>query len=323
MSDISLNYKKAAENQIVSNVPTDVQKTISRFNPFSTDTIAVATSYFDTTTRIASVKESLNSAVSWLCGLIYGQSATLEQPNGRPILEAPRMQDEKARKSFVKEITEMQKRITSLDEEYKELLKGNPQNQEVLLMKLLTLAMKNQLNLKEQGSVSSIKKVEAHKAENQSLNKDQQKIKDELATAEQRALWAGRANTAVGVVAGALALAMLGAAVTAPHIAIFIPGLAGQGLQMATLLMTGAAKAEVACAIAKTGTTLISGYTEGVSETKKKESYLVQSQQELAKDGIKIGYDDLKKALQDISSMWALLRETADRQQEASTSMLR
>lgn len=318
MRDINLDQKQV--NAFAPFSDSNVQKNISAVNPFATDTLVSATIATDKTSKVAGIRETLNSAVSWLCGLIYGQSSTLEQPNGRPILEAPKAQDEKSRQNFVKEITEMQKRIIDLDEEYKELLNGSSQNQEALLMKLLTLAIKNQLNIQEQGGLSSLKKVHTHTSEKQGLNKSHQKIKDELATAENRALWAGRANTAATVVAGALALALLGSAVVAPVIA-FVPGM---GLAAAQGLLTaGVVKAQIVTALASAGTTVVSGALAGAAETAKKEDILVQAQKDLAQDGIKIGYNDLKKSFQDVSAMWALLRETAQRHNQASIAMLR
>lgn len=321
MRDISLDQKQV-NTQLAPTADSNVQKNISVVSPFATDSIVSATVATDKTSKVASVRETLNSAVSWLCGLIYGQSSTIEQPNGRPILEAPKAQDEKSRQSFVKEITEMQKRIIDLDEEYKELLNGSSQNQEALLMKLLTLAIKNQLNIKEQGGLSSAKKVHTHTGEKQDLNKSHQKIKDELATAENRALWAGRANTAATVVAGALALALMSSVVAAPFVAALVPGLTAAGLQ-AMILTGGVAKFGAASAIVNAGTTLASGYVSGAAEIAKKEDILVQAQKDLAQDGIKIGYDDLKKSFQDVSAIWALLRETAERHNQASSAMLR
>ena len=302
--------------------PELITKNTSPITSFQQDTIASATVAKDEVQKNSSVRETLSSAVSWLWGLIYGQTPSSEQPNGRPVLEAPTIQDEKARQSCVKEISNMQKRILSLDDEYKELLNtNNPQNQEALLMKLLTMAIKNQLKLKEESGLLSTKKVESHKKDGQNLNKDHKAIREELETINYKKDRASTIDTAVGVTAGALFLATIGATALVPFVAPIVGASAMPVINV--VLAAASGKVGIALGVAKSGSVLLKGYTTGVSDEKKKESYLVQAQQELAKEGVKVGFDEMKKALQDVSAMWSLLRETADRQLQASSAMLK
>jgi|GEM_PF-3491237 len=298
------------------------EKTINPVTPFQVDTIVSAKVASEEIQKNSSVRETLSSAVSWLWGLIYGQTPSSEQPTGRPILEAPTIQDEKARQSFTKEISNMQKRILSLDDEYKELLNNkNPAGQEALLMKLLTMAIKNQLKLKEESGLLSTRKVESHKKDGQELNKDQKQIRDELSTINYKKDWAHTIDVAVGVTAGALFLATVAATAVA---AVVAPVLGASVMPVVNMVLAASAgKVSIALGVAKSGSTLLKGYTTGVSDEKKKESYLVQAQQELAKEGVKVGFDEMKKALEDVSTMWSLLRETAERQMQASSAMLK
>lgn len=304
--------------EAASNNPELDQKAIVAVNPFEKDTIASLSTAKTEVSKTASVRESLSSAVSWLWSLVYTQAPNTEQPNGRPILEAPTIQDEKARQSFSKQIFEMQKQIANLDDEYQELLKDNPKNQEALLAKLLTMAIKNQLKIKEEGGLLSTSQVNFHQKHVQSLNKDQKQIKAELERTDYHASLANTIDKAVGVTAGALMLATLAATAVIGVSAPFIPGVS------AAVAMQGVLSGQATfLAVAKSSSILLQGYTKGLSDEKTKDSYLVKAQQDLAKDGIKIGFDEMKKALDDVSSMWSLLRETAERQKQASSAMLR
>jgi hypothetical protein len=290
-------------------------------NLFTKDTIASAEVGTDKPGRVSAAKESLSNAVTWLWGLIYGKSSNSDQPNGRPILEVPSIQDEKARKNFVKEITDMQKRMTELDEEYKEFLKSDPHNNEALLMKILTLAIKKQLQLKEEDGLLSTKKVHTHQKTVQGLNKDQMQIKDELSELDYRNQWAGTLDNVVlggsAVVALGTLLLAGGAAISAP----FIPGLTAAAV-LHTVFAGSAASAGKVLAVAKTGTSALTNYTQHAADQKSKKSYEVENTVETESDRIKIETKNIGKAFKDVSEMWSLLRESAERQREASRGMI-
>jgi hypothetical protein len=325
MSDLILDNLKPDLSQRLIQKKTDLsenEKKIVPVNPFIKDTIASAGIESQKPGTISTVKESLSNAVNWLWGLIYGPTPNSDQSNGRPILEVPNIQDERARKNFVKEITDMQKRMTDLEDEYREFLKADPQNNEALLIKLLTLAVKKQLQLKEEIGLLSTKKVQTHHKNVQALNKNQMQIKDELSQANNRNEWATTANNVVlggvAVVAVGTILLAAGAALSAP----FIPGMTAAAV-LQTVFAGSTATAGKMLGVAKAGTTGFKNWTQNAADGKEKETYRVGNELDNESEKIKLETKMIEKTFKDVFEMWSLLRESAERQKETSQAMLR
>lgn len=251
--------------------------------------------------------EKASSYLSYAWSAIFGSNETVSQVNTKSQSEVKAAQiDQKARHKFNKELIDMQDRIAEISDQYNELLKDNPQNREVLLMKLLVLAIRNQLNIKEDLGALHLQKIERERKESLGLHDEHKKIMEELGKLTGTCKVYDTVEKAVKVVAGVLFCVALG---------VQIKGLDNNALnsylgaigQLTTL--------------AKSGTTLLQAYTTGKSEDKQKELFLLNARKDISQERITEEFEKLGQTTSEISSIWRLLREIAEKQRNTSSQM--
>lgn len=212
---------------------------------------------------------------------------------------------QKTRQHFHREVNEMYQRILEIDDDYKELLKDSSKNKEALLMKLLFVAMKNQLGLKDEQGFLIIEKIEAKRRDTLELNKSEKKIQEEMARLTTSSSLAGKIDAAFFAASAVVFLNALGFMGNNPGIKKIIEHV--QGLAI----------------FAKSGNLLLDGYKKGSQAEKEKETYLLRVKKDLAQDGIQVSYEQLNQATEEISLMWQQLRELLNKEKETSSEMLK
>lgn len=245
------------------------------------------------------VKSTISNAISWVWTTLWGQ------PSGKadltkPMIPAPDYIDDAKRQAFIDDMLETQKRVEEVSDEYQQMLKEDPQRAESLLMKLMLLIIKANLKAKEDQGLVKGKKVELYQDTKLDLDKAHAKISRDLAEIDSRRQTAYRVHAAVSVVIG-VAIVITFAAATA-----------GTSLPATFKLL-----ADTGLATAKAGTTIFKGFLDGKLEEKQKESFLANTKQELAQEGINITLDEIRRVLQDMNGLWSLLKDIANRQRES------
>lgn len=271
------------------------------------------------------LKERFKSTVNWLYSFVYTPEVTIEssKESGKveSIAKAQSNRYAKAREQFVEEMMKLHSQIAT-DDEFKELLKdGNPQSRETLLMKLFIQGIKNQIVQREDEGLLATVKIQGYQERTANLRKTENQIKDRLEALNQRQYVASLLETASMAAAGAVAVATIAVAGTAvaTGAGVFLTtSQIVQGVFAYSTLKTGAV-----LGVAQSATTFFSGYTKAKTNEEIQESTLVDAQKDLAKEGMNIEADLLKKGFQDTIQMYAMLREQAEQQKDASSSMLR
>ncbi|HRD54849.1 MAG TPA: hypothetical protein PLC42_00460 [Parachlamydiaceae bacterium] len=282
--------------------------------PFATDSIAPASSMINgqQTLKIEGISpkdskgffEKIVLSISSFWSSLFKEKEQF-QPTSKSVLSIEDS-NQKTRQHFHKEINEMYDRILEIDEHYKELLKENPRNREVLLMKLLSMAIRKQLNLKEEEGLFLVEKIEAKRKETLELDKDQKKIQEEAANLAQKSSLTNKLDAAFLAASAVIVLNALG------FVKIASPDLQNVLNHVSSL-----------ATFAKSGTLLLEGYKKGSLENKEKQAFLLSKQKDLVQDGIEANYEQLNQATEEISLMWRTLRELLEKEKQLSSEMIK
>lgn len=251
------------------------------------------------TEKSAAIKSTLSNAINWVWSTLWGQPSG-KTDTTKPMIPAPDYIDETKRQSFIEDMLETQKRIEEISEDYQQMVKEDPQRAESLLMKLMLLIIKANLKAKEDQGLVKGKKIELYQDTKLDLEKTHAKISRELAAIDSRRQTVHKVHAVVSLVVGA-AVVITFAATTAG----------------AALPTTFTVMANTGLGTAKAGTILFQGFLDGKLEEKQKESFLVNAKQELAQEGINVGLDEIRRVMQDMNSLWSLLKDIANRQRES------
>jgi len=213
--------------------------------------------------------------------------------------------NENARKKMAAELLEMQSDLEKYNDAYAQAMKeDNSTKAGMILEKILVLLLKAQLKNKEEYGVLNVSRAKAFQDNKKIFAAEQQKINEESEGARKTSTRVGYANTAASVVAGVVTVSAAVLAATNPLTAGLIP----------FILTTSAG-------LAKGLTMLLDGYYQGKGNALQKRSYLNQAQKDLASQGVHATLKDIERSSQEISVMWSHLKDTIDREREASGSM--
>ncbi len=308
MNEISSSHE--TQNQLLNSSSSD-RRNIAYQHPFATDSLAPASivdNEIKQQTDAVNHKnnpglfERMTSSLSSLWGYIFGDKINNEQVSQRVNSDvAITKQETKARQHFNKEVAEMYERILQINDQFGELLKDPSQNREALLLKVLITAVKNEIKIQQNQGGFQLHKLEDYKKETHALNNNQKKIEEELATLTKQSDFAGKIDKAMTVVAAVVAFAAIGK----------LPGDFHKYIPSFTTMTT----------LAKGGTTLLQGYTKGESEEKTKEAYLLNAEKELAKAGVDESGEKLHRTMQEISSIWSILKEIAELEKNTASEI--
>lgn len=251
------------------------------------------------TEKNAAIKNTLSNAISWVWSTLWGQPSG-KVDTTKPMIPAPEYVDEAKRQSFIDDMLETQQRVEEISEEYQQMVKEDPQRAESLLMKLMLLIIKANLKAKEEQGLIKGKKIELYQDTKLDLEKTHSKISTELAAIDSRRQTVHKVHAVVSVVVGVAVVITFAAATAGTALPATFTLLANTGL--------GTAKA---------GATIFQGFLDGKLEEKQKESFLLNTKQELAQEGINVGLEEIRRVMQDMNSLWSLLKDIANRQRES------
>lgn len=238
---------------------------------------------------------------AWVKGFFWNSPSDIEPVDSITKTESLTGAPQKELDIFTEEMKKINQRIQDLNDEYEQLIKTNPNAAESTLMKLLTLLVKSQLKNKELSALFANEKVKSNQSSLKGVL-DQTKINnEELAALNDKYKWVNRVNGVFSVLA---------------------PITAGIGIVVSVSTLGGAIPIVIAAmgvitSLAQAGTTLFKGVTEDSLSAKQKESYLLNAQKELAKEGITVGVNEIDQAFKEIADYWANLKDIADKQRQA------
>ena len=213
----------------------------------------------------------------------------------------------------------MQQQIQKLDEEYQELMdKGQDANH--ILIKVLALLIKNQLKLKEEQSDLALRKVTSHQKQVKESLEASDKIKAEQVSLSRTEKIAKVTASVLGVAAGIAVVTTLAVGAGSALLSCMTLGVMNVGAATTGTLGT---YGTAALSVARGVTGLLSDYLTGKLDETQKRSLLEQAKKELEQDHINANMSDIKLAVQEISTIWAMLKEVAERHGEATKFIIR
>lgn len=214
-------------------------------------------------------------------------------------------QDQKAKQHFNREMSEMYQRIMDINEQYGELLKENKENKEALIMNLLLLTVKNQMNLQENEGFVTMHRIESARGNLSHLSLSKIEVEEEMQKLTKRSDFMNAFDKAVTIVSAASMLVTFGVSFLNPAVASLIPTIQQltQGL--------------------KVGNYAINGFTRAELETRQKKQILLNALKEASQETINDGYERLNNTTETISNIWALLKEISDKQRATTSNILR
>lgn len=266
----------------------------------------------------ASTLQSVQENISWLWNMVWRTSSGTNTRIDNLSISAQQV-DEKTRKMFADQMVAMQQHIQKLDEEYQDLI-NKGQDSEHVLIKVLALLIKNQLKLKEDQRSIAVTNVTSNRKRVKESLVASDKIQAENESLSKTQKIAKVAASVVGAAAGIAALVTLAVGASAALLSCATLGFVSLGTAAGGTL---GAYGTIGLNAAAATTGLLKDYLSGKLDESKKQSLLLQAKKELEQDQMTVSMDEIKASVQEIATVWAMLKEVAERQNEASKSISR
>lgn len=295
-------------------------------NPYYQDTLSSmqpelakqdAVTNLDTKSKSPQNKSQWIAFYDWIKGLFTKKEIALPSSSQSSSTSTIEQVAKKNLNLYTEEMEEMNRRLRKMNEEYEDYLnKGDVNAAEAVLIRLLALMVKAQVKNKEIKTTLNYDQLQRYqKTVDETLEAKNEHGKENDSLRKQKKVL-DVSTIVIGI------LSAIGLAASAVG-AIAVSVLSGGTLAIPSGLSVALAASKAVVAIAAGGNTLLKGWTEHSLSKNEKETYLLDTQRELAKEGISLTVKEIDQAYNEIANYWSVLKEIAEKHRSAIHSLSR